>query len=254
MSQPLFEPDSSPLGIFDGVSAQFMWTRNHHDRNSKLARCFDLRIGRRSARVFGNKHINLLLPEKCRLSPPVERSSVKHQPDIGRQRDIVRRVDRAREIVMMWTLGEGAELDAAKTQKNTTWLRPQRVSCGFRARDGKPPVAWSGLPGRAHDRGKRDRKPCARGYGVGRDLIGVRVRCVNDRVYFFLLQPCNKAVGAAEAADPRSNGLHFGVRGAPGKGDSRLKAWVGRKQTRQVRGLRGTSKDKNAHQGHLHGC
>src|SRR5216683_180150 len=155
MSQPLFEPDGSPLGIFDGVSTQFIRTRNHHNWNPKTPRCFDLRVGRCSARVFGDEHFDLLTLEKGRFCASVEGTATEQQPNIGRQRDIARRIDRAREIVMMWTLGEGAKLRTAKTQKNTTWLRPQRVSCGFRARDGKPPVAWSRLPGSAHDRGER---------------------------------------------------------------------------------------------------
>ena len=45
MRTPLFEPGHGRLGIFDGVSTQFLRTRNHHNQYSKTARCFDFHIG-----------------------------------------------------------------------------------------------------------------------------------------------------------------------------------------------------------------
>src|SRR5882672_705766 len=116
MSEPLFEPSDGSFRILYGLSARLVRTRNHHDRYSKLAGGFDLGVGRNSAGVLGNKHIDPLLPDKCRLGPPVERASVKHQPDIRWQRDILGRVDRAGDIMMMRTPGEGAKLKATETE------------------------------------------------------------------------------------------------------------------------------------------
>ena len=254
MSEPLFEPGDGSLGILYGQSARFMRTRNHHDRNPKLAGGFDLRIGRSSPRVLGNKHIDLLLPEECRLGSPVEGASVKQQPDMWRQRDIFGRVDRARDIMMMRSLCEGTKLEATEGEKNMTRLRSKRVGGGFRARHHLPYIIRLRLPCGARDRGQRDRELPARGHDMGRDLIGVGMRRVNDGLYFLLLQPCGKPVDAAKAADPHWNGLHPGIRSAPGKRKRDFKAAVVRKQMRQLRGLCRTSEDKNAHRGLFHDC
>jgi hypothetical protein len=252
MSEPLFEPGNSGFGTFDGVSIRLGRTRNHHDRDAKPARGFDLGVGRRAAGVFRDEKIDFLALKKRRFRLPVEGPASEQQPDIGRQRDIARRVDRAGDVVMMRRGCEGAQLEAAKREKNAARVRPERVGSGFGVRDGKPGVAGLGLPGRAYDRGKRDRKPGAGDDRVGRDLVGVGVRGVNDRSRCIQLQPVNQAVHAAEAADPRSNGLRLGIRGAPGQRDSCLEARVRRQQARQLRGLRGTSEDENAHRDHLH--
>ena len=252
MSEPLFEPGNSGFGTFDGVSIRLVRTRNHHNRNPEPARGFDLGVGRRSAGVFRDEQINLLALEKRRFRRQVEGAATGQQPEIGRQSDIAGRVDRARDVVMMRRACEGAKLQAAKREKNAARVRPERVGSGFGVRDGKPGVAGLGLPGRAYDRGKRDRKPGAGDDRVGRDLVGVGVRGVNDRSRCIQLQPVNQAVRAAEAADPRSNGLRLGIRGTPGQRDSCLEARVRRQQARQLRGLRGTSEDENAHRDHLH--
>lgn len=253
MSKLLLKPDHGSFSILHGVSGWLMRTRNHDDRNAKCPRCVDLGVGGKTPGVLGNNNIDFFAREKFRFGRYVEGTSAEQKADIGRQRDIVGRIDRARDVVVMRSRCEGAKLLPAHAQENTTGLRPQRVSGGFRTRDAQPVVVRSRLPGGAQNRGERNRKSCARGHGVGRYLIGIGMRRINDRVDFFPLQPSGKAVGTAEATDACLNRLNFGIRSAPGKRDGRLKARVGRKQTRQVRGLRCTSEDENAYQGHLQG-
>jgi hypothetical protein len=254
MSELMFKPEYGRLRAFEGMSTRLVRSRNHHDGDAKMARRFDLCVGRRPARVFGDEHFDLLAREKRRFRFSVEGTTIVKQPDIGRQRDVTRRIDGAGDVVMMGRARESTELKAAKREKNATGFWSQRIGGSFGARDGKPVVARLGFPGGAHDRGERDRKPCAGRDRVGGDLIGVRMRCVNDRLRCVLLKPRGETVGAAEAADPGSHRLRFGVRGAPGKRNRRVEAGVSRQQARQLRGLGGTSKDENAHREHLHEC
>src|SRR5207248_11105015 len=130
-----------------------------HSGDPKTARGFDYRVGRCAARILADEHIDLLALEQHRLRLWIEGTAPSYQLDVGRQRDIIRRVDRACDVAMMRCLCKGAKLQAAKAQENATWLRPQRFGSGFGARDGKPGVAALGFPGRADDRGERDCKP-----------------------------------------------------------------------------------------------
>src|SRR5258708_39369730 len=113
MSEQLFEPDNSRLGTFEGVSTQLIRTRNHHDRNPKTACSFDLGVGRRSTRVFGDEHVDLLAREKRRFRLPVEWTATEQQPNIGRQRDISWRIEGARSVVMMRPRRTGASFARA---------------------------------------------------------------------------------------------------------------------------------------------
>ncbi len=219
-----------------------------------MARGFDLGVGRRSAGILGDEYIDLLLREKRRFRLDVEGAATGQQFHIGRQRDVAGRIDRTRNVVMMRTAREGIKLQAAERQENTARVWPKRIGGGFGGRGGKPAVARLRLPGGTNDRDERDRKLFAGGDGVGRDLIGVGMRGVDHRFRCVLLQPCHETIRTAEAADPRGNGLRFRLRGASGKGNGGIKAPVGRKPARQLRGFRGTPKDENAHRDQFHEC
>jgi hypothetical protein len=249
MSELSFHPLDSTPGIFQSVSVRFLRTRDHDDRNSKRARGLDLGVGRRAAGVLGNQHVNLLLFEKGRLGLPVEGASIEYQTHIGWQRDIVGRIDHARDVMMMRPPGEDAKLKATEAEENTARLRPERVGGSFRSLDRQPRIIGLRLPCGTYDRGEWNCQPLTRSHGVGRNLIGVGMRRVDDRLDGFLLQPVGKSVRTAEAADPRSNGLCPGIRNAPGERKRHLEAAVVRQQMRQIRGFRRASEDENVHRG-----
>ena len=93
-------------------------------------------------------------------------------------------------------------------------LRKTRRGCGPSASAAASALATvshlspgSRLPGWAQDGGERNRKPSAGGHGIGRDLIGIGMRRVDDGLDGFLRQPCGQSVDTAEAADPGANRL-----------------------------------------------
>ncbi len=249
MSELLFQPLGRTLGIIQEMSVRLIRTRDHHNGNAEPARRRDLRIGCRTSRIFGDKQVDLLVHEECHFGLLVEGTPIEYQPDIARQHDTVRRIDHACDIVMARTGGEGAEFETAETEKNPARLRSERIGSRFRACDRQPCVARLGLPGRPHDRGERDRKPLTGGQGIGRDLICIGVRRVDDGRYGFLFQPRGQSVSAPEAANSGAHRLHPWLRNASGQRERRLKAGVGCKQMRQAGGFCRTSEDENAHWG-----
>ena len=252
MSEPLLQPLGGALGVVQGMSVRLIRARDHHNGNAEPARRRDLRMGCRTPRIFGDKHVDLLVQEERRFGLFVERTTVEYQLDIARQHDTLRQVDHACDIVMVRTACEGAEFETAEAEKNPALLRSERIGRRFRACDRQPCVARLGLPGRPHDRGERDRKSPTGGHGIGRDLIGIGVRRIDDGCYGFLFQPRGQSVGTPEAANPGANRLRLWLRSAPGQRERRFKAGVGRKQTRQAGGLCRTSEDENAHRGLFH--
>ena len=141
-------------------------------------------------------------------------------------------------------------LDTRKCVRQS--LAFERIGGGFCACNREPLVTRLGPPRRAQDGGERDRKLSTGGDSIGRDLIGVGVRCVDDGLDGFLRKPCGQSVDAAEAANPGTNRLHPRTRSASGQRERRFKTMVSRKQMRKARGLRRTSEDENAHRDLFH--
>ena len=252
MSKPLLQPPGSGLRVVHDVPVRFMRPRDHHDRDAKLARGRDLRIGRRPTRILGDQHVDPFLLEKRGLGWFIEGTSVVYQADIARQQVGFRRIDHAREIVMVRARSEGAEFEAAEAEKNPARLWPERFGGGFRARSRQPLIARLWPPRRAQQSSERYRKSLGGGDSIGRDLIGIGMRCVDDGLDGLLRKPSGQSVNPAEAADPGTNRLGPRIRRAPGQRERRLKPAVSRQQMRQARGLRRTSEDENAHRGVFH--
>jgi hypothetical protein len=249
MSELLFEPADRSFRILQRVPVRFVRTRDHHHGNAKPARRFDLRIDRSGARILADHHLDPLLPQKRGLGWQVERTPVEQQLDIRRQRDTIRRIDHPRDVMMLWAVHEGAEFLAAETEKYTLRLRPERVGRGLDISDIAPKVIRLRLPTRSKDRGERNCQPLARGHCVERDLSGVGMRRIDHRLYGLLLQPRDQTLDAAETAAPGLHRLLPRIQRASGQRQRRLKTTVGREQPRQLRSLRRTSENENAHRG-----
>jgi len=133
MSKLLFQPLGGALGIVQGMSVRLIRTRDHHNGNAEPARRRDLRVGCRTSRIFGDKHVDLLVHEERRFGLLVEGTPVEYQPDIARQRDTLRGVDHACDIMMVRTGCEGAEFETAEAEQNPARLRSERIGSRFRA-------------------------------------------------------------------------------------------------------------------------
>lgn len=249
MKELLFEPGDRASRVFQRVSARFVRTRDHHHGNAKPARGFDLGVDRGGARILADHDVDPLLLQKRGLGWPVEWSAVEQQPDIRRQCDTLRRIDHARDVMMLRVAREDAELLAAKAEKHTFWFRSERVGGGFDISDIAPEVIRLRLPARAENRGERKRQPLARGHRIGRDLRGVGMRRIDYGLRGVLLQPCDQAVDAAETAAPCAHRLLPRIQGASGQRQRRLKAAITGNQPRHFRSLRRTAENEYAHRG-----
>src|SRR5260370_13141871 len=117
MSKPLFQSLGGALGIVQGMSVRLIRTRDHHNGNAESARRRDLRVGCRTSRIFGDKHVDLLVHEERRFGLLVEGTPIEYQPDIARQQDTLRRVDHACAIVMVKSGCEVDEVETAEAEK-----------------------------------------------------------------------------------------------------------------------------------------
>src|ERR1700737_3742588 len=131
MSELMFKPEYGRLRAFESMSTRLVRSRNHHDGDAKMARRFDLWVGRRPARVFGDEHFDLLAREKRRFRFSVEGTTIVKQPDIWRQRDVTRRIDGAGDVVMMGRARESPELKGAKGGKKRRGPSVRKTRRGF---------------------------------------------------------------------------------------------------------------------------
>ena len=133
-------------------------------------------------------------------------------------------IDHAQQVEMLGMDGKTRDLLPTDGQKH-----PLRLDC--QCGDGAvhvggidPFVAFDRRPGRTRQGQKRDARCICRRDGVPAHVLGVGMRGVDDMGDPGFLQVGGKAVGAAEAADPRRDGQGHRRFGAPGIGIKRANA------------------------------
>ena len=199
-------------------------SRDHHDRQAEAARRLDLGVGRGAARVLGDEDVDALAREEPLFRVGIEGTALMEEADARRKRHVARRIDGAREIVVLGRGGEGRKLEASGGQEHA----PRRVAEGGRRVLRPSRRRSSGRRARAPKRGRRSEpsgmpSSARRGDGVGRDVNRKRMCRVDYGLDLLLSEPGREAVRAAEAADPASGRVGQAARwcGRRAKGSAR---------------------------------
>ncbi len=201
-----FQPGDGFIGAVHDVASGFFRPCDHDDRQAKVARRFDLGVGRSTSGILGDDDVDLLVFQQTGLAGTIKRSPRLQEANVGRQDFLLRRIDGARDVVMLRRRREGVQVETPQAEKHPTRRRTEgRRGCIGVAHD-MPVIASLGLPGRSRDRNQRNAGSATGGDGVGRNLVGVGMRRIDDYSDRMIGEEAGKAVGAAEAADARRSG------------------------------------------------
>lgn len=247
------QPGDGLFGAVHDVAGGFFRSGDHDDRQAEIARCFDLGVSCSAAGVLGDDDLDLLISQQSGFGGAIERPTRLQEADVGQQDFLLGRIDGARDVVMLGSRREGVQIKPAQAQEHTTRCRAE---CG-RGRVGiahdLPAIAELRLPGWPRDRDERNAGRATGGEGIGRDLVGVGMRGIDDYSDGMIGDEACEAVGAAEAADARRQRLRLGRRGAAGKRQRRFESGVAGDEPRQCGGFRRAAENENA-KGRGHGC
>ena len=193
------KPCDARLDVGHDDARRLVRPRDHHDRQAEIARRFDLGVRRRAAGILGNDHVNLLVAKQAGLGGAVERSARLQEADVGRQGGLLRRIDGARDVVMLRRRRKGVQLESSQAQEDAAWRGAERHCGRMGVAHALPEISGSGLPGRTCERNQRNTGRAAGGNGVGGDLVCVGMGGVNDHIDTGFIDESSEPIGAAEA-------------------------------------------------------
>lgn len=249
----LLQPRDRCFGAFDCMTGGLMWSCDHDHWQAERACGFDLGIRGTAAGILGDENFDPFALEQPLFGCAVEGPTRLQKAQVGRQIHGVRRLDHAREIVMLWRRHEGLQLLAAKAEEDAPWLGAEGKSRTGRGRDDLPAIVGVLSPRRANERRKRRAGTRASGDGVRRHLIGVGVRRVNHGIDALFSKVLRKSIDTAEAADARRDGLRLGRGRAAGQRQRCVEPRVACDQSRKRGRFGGAAEDQNA-KSFGHGC
>jgi len=180
---------------------------DHDHRDAKRAGSLDLRMGRGTAGVFRDDHLDPVALQHVDL---IGKRKGSTRRDVARIRNLKRRlyrIDAADQIAVLGRGFKGQEFLAAKRQKSVCadWTQ-----CGDRFLDAsnvQPMVAPPRDPSRARQSDKSDACHASSPYGIGGNARRIRVRRIHQQIEPFLDNITRQALCAAKAADAHRDGL-----------------------------------------------
>ena len=249
----LLQPRDRRVRAFNCMTSGLVWSRDHDHRQAERPRRFDLGIRGATAGILGDKDLDSFVLEQPLFGCAVEGAARLQKAQVGRQTCGVRRLDHAREIVMLCRHREGLQLLAAKAEEDAARLGAEGKSRIGRGRNDLPAIVGVLRPGQAHERRKRRAGAGAGGDGVCRHLIGVGVGRIDYNVDAPVSKVSGKSIGTAKTADARRDGLGLGRRRATGQRQGRIKPRIACDQSRKRGRFGGAAEDQNA-KSFGHGC
>ena len=236
-----FEPTNTSVDAGENMASGLLGAGDHHDQQTKPARGLDLGVGRGSARVLRDEHVDALGGEEARLRICVEGAATGEEADVGRERHVARWVDSAGQVSVLWSHGEGGKLETPRGQKNAPRRFSQAGSRLLGIRDDSPAVSLPWLPGGTAKGAQRYAHGTRRGDGVGRDVNRKWMCGVDCGLDLLLSEPGLEPCAAAEAADSRRERLGVRCDSASSERQRRLEAPVVLNTVRKLTCFRGAA-------------
>ncbi len=220
---------------------------NHHDRQAKRARRFDLGDGGIAAGVFRQNNLDAVLAEQPDVVLRREGAARLNEDDVRQSERRGGQINQAYNVGVLrrgLQLGEG---EAADPAENLPGLGANRLDSGGHIWRKRPIVAGPKLPGRSFDREQRRAGGRSRFDGMAAHLRGEGVRGIHQHLNALVPKIADEPFDAAKPAASRRDRLGA-RRGSPaGEGKRGIEMAVPGEQPCKRARFRGAPKEKYAH-------
>lgn len=177
----------------------------------------DLAVGGITAAIFGDDHVDAMFLQERDLVLYGEGTAGEEIFDRRRGQGRVDRIDAANEVVVLRSGVEMEGLLSADGEEHATRLGAKHFD-GFPDRgDGRPAVAFDGLPPGPFEPDQRRFANVRRALGIGGNLPGERMGRVDQQVYSIACKVAGQPLRAAEAAGTDGDWLGGGIDRAAGE-------------------------------------
>ena len=246
----MIDPIERSVECFDRRQAGCLGALNHDYLDAKLARRLYLRVGRITAAVLGDDHLDAMPAQRLQLVLQAERPPAMDVADIGRRQRRLDRIDAADPVVVM---GGGIcimSLLPPGCQEHPQGRYAKRGDSLRNTMHGKPIIARDRRPGRS-TQGKGRNAALSRCLcGIGGDAGREWMSRIDHQIDRFIAQIAGKTLCAAEAAAAHRDRLRGRIGGSAGKRQHDIEIGAGGECYRQRAGLRRASQDQNASLAH----
>ncbi len=219
---------------------------DHNDLEAELASGCDLPVGRRSAAVLGDDHVDAALCEQIHLVGLGKRAGGKDSSDVGEGEWWRHRIDAAHDIAVLRRPLKMEGLLPADRQEDAARFLAEGLHGLRHICHTRPAIARPGLPGRpSQSKERRSATRRCRGSVVG-NAGGVGMRRIDEQRDTLFPQEGGKPLRAAKTADARGQGLWFRIGRAPGKRDRRIVPPIDRETFPELPRFGGSAQNQDA--------
>ena len=242
----MIEPGDRVFDCLDRGAIGRQRTAQHDNVDAERARRGDLAVGRGTAAVLGNHHVDTMLGHQCMVVGFTERATTGDIADTGQWQRRIDRIDAADPIMVM---GRGIgimSLLPSGCQEHPQGCFAKRRNRLRHTMHGKPIIACDRRPGRSAQ-GKGLNAALSRClYGIGRDTGRKRMGRIDHQIDRFIAQIAGKTLCAAEAAAAHRDRLRGRIGGSAGQRQHDIEIGAGGECYRQCTSFRRAAQDQNA--------
>jgi len=221
---------------------------DHDHGQVQIARGRQFGLRTFAARIFGDDVGDVVLPQQGGIICFGKRPTRQDNGDIWQRQWILRRINKAQQVMVLRFCGEIGQGLFADGQKYPGCCVGQGGHGGGGVWHLGPAVARRGGPRLAFQRDQRCLQCRAGGDGIPADLGSKRMGGINDMGDVFGNHIINQPRHTAKPADPGGQGLRRRQIGAACVGIHRIHPGIGQ-SLGQTAGLGGAAKKKDAHGG-----
>ena len=213
----MIKPTHCLANACDGGHIQGRRPPQQNDREAECSRRSDFAVRRRTAAVFRDDDVDLMLAQQFAFPIFAEGPAFKNVARVRHLERRVHRIDAADQVTVMGRCGKGCELLTANGEKYTARLGSQGTRRFFGVLHIDPSITGDGAPRRPTQR-KEGRVGLRRGtLRMSRHRCGIRMRGIDQCVDLMVAQVLYEARRSAEAARSYRHGLRQWRCGATGQ-------------------------------------
>ena len=239
------EPAKDIHDIRDPFSYRSEGTTHHHDRQSEIARGFDLGGSRIAAGVASYDNVNAMIHQHRAVAGEIERPTRHDYVRLQQRQGHARRIHQPNQIMMLRMRREHLEMLPPNTEEHPAWRRTERLGRSQNIVDLDPVIAGRMLPGCPLKCEQRHV-----GHSTGRDRVRAHLRRegmggIDNARDILSAEIVDQAIDAAKASDTPGDRRRCRVFGAAGIGQDRIDGRILCDLRRQPIGVGGAAEDQN---------
>jgi hypothetical protein len=236
-------------GLGDRFDRLPCWNKrpaNHHDRQAKITRRFDLRRGSGTSRIPGNDNVRAEILKQGPITRAVERTTRHDHFCVGQRQWIARRIDQTNQVGVLRIRRESLQMLPADPEEYTACLESKSLRRCRDIIDLDPSVARQALPGGTFQRQQghsRDVTSCDR---IRAHLRREWMGGIDDPIDTLRTKVVREASNAAKAADAPGNRRQQRIPGTARIGQYRIDTRIIDEGSRQPVRVGGAAEEQNA--------